>query len=118
MRDLDQLFAALHQSSFRRRFQLKAADRSYIAEKGWPAIQDHARDFVGQRLAPAIIANDGQQTPYRGHRVFVAQHATACCCRGCLQKWHRIESGVALSPDQQQYIVIVLMSWLCRRMVE
>lgn len=118
MRDLDRLFAALNQSSFRRRFRLRAEDRQYIVDKGLPAIQEHARDLISKRLAPAIIANDGQQTPYRGHPVFVAQHATACCCRSCLQKWHAIEAGAELTADQQQYVVTVLMSWLCRRMAD
>lgn len=54
----------------------------------------HARDFVGKRLAPAVIENDGKQTPMRGHPVFIAQQATATCCRECLRKWHNIETGV------------------------
>lgn len=53
-------------------------------------IRSHASDFVRTRLAPAQIPNDGKQTPMRGHPVFLAQHATGCCCRGCLYKWHRI----------------------------
>lgn len=118
MRDLDSLFAALNKSSFRRRFHLRDQDRRYIAEKGLPTIQEHARDMIAKRLAPALIANDGQQTPYRGHPVFIAQHATACCCRGCLHKWHAIDPGTVLSADQQQYVVIVLMTWLCRQLLD
>lgn len=72
----------------------------------------HAADFVDQRLAPAHIANDGKQTPYRGHPVFVAQHATACCCRSCLQKWHRIPAGRALSAEETAYVLSVLQRWL------
>ncbi len=62
-------------------------------------IRSHARDFVRTRLAPAQIPNDGKQTPMRGHPVFLAQHATGCCCRGCLYKWHRIPQGVQLTPE-------------------
>lgn len=72
----------------------------------------HATDFVDKRLAPATIPNDGKQTPMRGHPVFVAQHATATCCRGCLHQWHHIPQGRMLTLDEQAYIVTVLAHWL------
>lgn len=112
MRQLDELFAALGRSRFRSSFQLNTHDSHYLHAKGLPVIQDHARDFIAKRLAPALIANDGKQTPFRGHPVFVAQHATACCCRGCLQKWHLIPAGRALHADEQEYVLQVLMRWL------
>ena len=91
-------------------------DKQYIREKGWNTVADHAADFVSKRLAPAEPKNDGKQTPMRGHPVFIAQHATACCCRGCLAKWHGIPQGVPLSAEQQVYIVGMLMSWMRREM--
>lgn len=112
MRDLDELFAALAQSGFRRSFQLRGRDRDYLQEKGLARVMAHAADFVARRLAPADIPNDGRQTPLRGHPVFVAQHATACCCRGCLQKWHRIPSGRALTPEETAHVLAVLERWL------
>ncbi|MFV0369470.1 MAG: DUF4186 family protein, partial [Hyphomicrobiaceae bacterium] len=63
-------------------------------------------------LAPANPHNDGKQTPMRGHPVFVAQHATGTCCRGCLAKWHGIPARTALSADQQEYVVSVIAHWL------
>ena len=72
----------------------------------------HAREFVTRRLAPARPLKDGRQTPWKGHPVFVAQHATATCCRGCLAKWHRIPRGVALSAAQQDYVVGIIMTLL------
>jgi hypothetical protein len=73
---------------------------------------NHARDFIAQRLAPAHPANDGKQTPWKGHPVFVAQHATATCCRGCLAKWHRIDKGHELTADEQQHVLATLERWL------
>ena len=81
--DLTSLFQRLSQSAFRSRFHLTAKERAYIEEKGMATIRRHAEDFVSKRLAPAAIPNDGKQTPMRGHPVFLAQHATGCCCRGC-----------------------------------
>lgn len=112
MRDLDALFQALQRSSFRARFRLNARDGQYLQQKGLPVILDHAESFVAERLAPAVIANDGKQTPMRGHPVFVAQHATATCCRGCLHKWHQIPLDQALSLEQQAYVVVVIERWL------
>lgn len=102
----------LQKSDFRARFHLSAKERSYAAEKGLPVLREHARDFVRTRLAPAEIPNDGKQTPMRGHPVFVAQHACACCCRGCLEQWYHIPRGVALTEAQQEGIVNLLMAWI------
>lgn len=115
MRDLDELFSTLAKSPFRSNFQLRAKDLSYLQQKGISEVLNHAEDFIGKRLAPAMIANDGKQTPMRGHPVFVAQHATACCCRGCLQKWHQIPQGRELTLAEQAYIVVVLERWLQAR---
>lgn len=110
--DLTDLFERLFKSDFRRRSHLSTKDKEYIAEKGLATIRKHAEDFVAKRLAPAVIPNDGKQTPMRGHPVFIAQHATGCCCRGCFSKWHHIPAGRPLTKDEQQYAVAVLMAWI------
>jgi hypothetical protein len=112
MRDLDELFEALKRSEFRSRFQLGGKEAAYLKTKGLETILEHARDFVTERLAPAEPANDGKQTPMRNHPVFIAQHATATCCRGCLEKWHRIPKGRALSDREIHYVVDVIRRWL------
>lgn len=104
----------LQQSSFRAKFHLSAKDIDYIESKGLHTIQKHAEDFVRTRLAPSNIPNDGKQTPMRGHPIFVAQHACACCCRGCLEKWYHIPEGIELSQVQQDGIVRLLMAWVVR----
>ena len=112
MRELDDLFAALSRSAFRKKFQVQGKDLEYLHTKGLSTVLSHAEDFVGKRLSPAFPEKDGKQTPFRGHPVFVAQHATACCCRGCLEKWHRIPMGRALGAEEQAYILKVLERWL------
>ena len=110
------LWSRLSQSRFRNSFTLKANDRYYVSEKGMDTVRSHTVDFVKKRLAPAVIPNDGKQTPMRGHPVFVAQHATATCCRGCLEKWHHIPAGRELTEAEQEYIVDVIMEWIRRQM--
>lgn len=104
----------LSKSTFRNKFHLKEKEINYIKEKGIDKIQEHTKDFIKKRLAPAVIQNDGKQTPMRGHPVFIAQHATGCCCRGCLYKWHKIPKGVELSEEQKNYICEVIMTWIQR----
>ncbi len=110
------LWKRLSQSKFRSSFSLKANDRNYVSEKGMAKVREHAIDFISKRLAPANLPNDGRQTPMRGHPVFVAQHATATCCRGCLEKWHRIPKGRELTQEEQEYVVDVIMEWISREM--
>lgn len=112
----DRIFDRLARSAFRSRFRLGAKERAYADAKGREVIAAHARDFIAARLAPAAPANDGRQTPMRGHPVFIAQHATACCCRGCLEKWHRIPRGRALDAAEQARITDLLMAWIDRQM--
>jgi hypothetical protein len=112
MRNLDQVFERLGRSPFRRRFRLRATEREYLARKGLEVVLEHGSEFIDRRLAPAEPANDGKQTPMRNHPVFVAQHATATCCRGCLEKWHAIPKGQELTLHQRQYVLDVIRRWL------
>lgn len=115
MRDLDDLFAALARSGFRSRFKLHARERAYLDTKGLPTILEHADRFIRERLAPSNPENDGKQTPMRNHPVFIAQHATATCCRGCLEKWHRISKGRELTASERAYVVGVIARWLAQQ---
>jgi hypothetical protein len=108
----EELKPRLGRSKFRSRFKLTDKDRSYIANKGWNAIEAQIRKIINQRLATAFPENDGQQTPMRNHPIFIAQHATATCCRSCLNKWHRITPGRALTEKDIDYIAGIILGWL------
>ncbi|HCM22856.1 MAG TPA: DUF4186 domain-containing protein [Ruminococcaceae bacterium] len=116
MQTIEEALEKLKASNFRSGFSLKEKEKAYVRKKGMDTIRRHAQDFVRQRLAPAVIPNDGKQTPMHGHPVFIAQHACACCCRGCLQKWYRVPKGVTLSEKQQNKIVNLLMAWIQHQM--
>lgn len=109
---MQDIFEKLAKSPFRSKFSLKEIDIKYIQQKGLETIQAHAADFIKKRIAPAQIANDGKQTPMRGHPVFIAQHATATCCRGCIEKWHHIPKEKELTVCEQQYLVSIIMAWI------
>ena len=110
--NMDELFSALKRSKFRSRFRLGPEEAAYLRVHGMEVIATHARKFISSRLGPENPANDGRQTPMKNHPVFVAQHATATCCRKCLEKWHGIAPGQPLTPTQIEYIVTVIMHWI------
>lgn len=113
MRDPDSLFKKLKRSPFRSRFTLRGRELQYLREKGLDTIMDHACAFVDERLAPADPPNDGRQTPMRNHPVFIAQHATASCCRKCLMKWHGIPAHAhALTEGEKEYVLSLIKRWL------
>ena len=114
MRDLDALFAALEENNTRSRIRLGPRELAYLSSRTLPVILEHARGFINERLAPAQPSNDGKQTPWHGHPVFMAQHATATCCRKCLEKWHFIERGRPLDAEEIDYIIMVIERWLRR----
>ncbi len=112
MQTVEEALNKLKKSKYRFGFHLNDADKEYVLSRGPEQIKSHAEDLIRQRLAPAVIPNDGKQTPMKGHPVFKAQHACACCCRGCLQKWYKVPQGTELSELQQKKIVNLLMAWI------
>jgi hypothetical protein len=112
VRPLDEVFERLAGSAFRRRFRLGAGEAEYLEAKGLETVLAHGRDFIEQRLAPARPLNDGKQTPMRGHPVFIAQHATATCCRSCLAEWHGIPAGRSLSAAEKDRVLAAIERWI------
>jgi hypothetical protein len=115
---IEQRLVAIGAQRFRARFHLSpgSRDRSIAMVRGPASMRVHAADIIAKRLAPAQPHKDGRQTPYRGHPVFVAQHATATCCRTCLAKNHAIEAGRELTVDEQAYVVDVIATWIAREL--
>ncbi len=109
---MDELFAVLQRSKFRSRFRLRPKEADYLKQKGLEKILQNASEFISTRLADADPANDGRQTPMKNHPVFIAQHATATCCRKCLVRWHHIPKGRPLTEGEISYIVEVIKRWL------
>ena len=117
MEKIDEILYSLSKSKFRSSFHLKEKDKEYIKQKGFEKIESHAYDFLRKRLAPAYIPNDGKQAPMRGHPVFIAEHATATCCRNCLYKWYHIPKGRELTEEEIVFLVTVLMTWIKKELV-
>jgi uncharacterized protein DUF4186 len=112
---IDDRIEAIGRHPFRAKFRLRGRDRAIVQLRGMSAVRKHAEELFAARVAPAAPRNDGRQTPYRGHPVFVAQHATATCCRTCLERWHEIPKGHALDEHEQAYAVDVICRWIERQ---
>ena len=111
--NIEDMLDRLSKSKFRNSFHLNKNMKEYVKEKGFETIKSHTYDFINSRLKPAYISNDGKQTPMRQvHPTFIAQHATATCCRGCLEKWHHIPKGRELSDKEVDYIVSIIIRWI------
>jgi predicted Fe-S protein YdhL (DUF1289 family) len=111
---IDERLDALAKQRFRSSFHLQGRERALVELRGLRAIRSHANDLIATRVAPANPARDGKQTPYRNHPVFVAQHATATCCRGCLERNHKIARGHQLTTDERRYVTELIMRWIER----
>ena len=115
MQTTEQILFRLSHSKFRSSFVLTKRERDYFNEKGENIIRSHAKDFIRERIAPAYPKNDGKQTPMSGHPAFKAMHATACCCRGCIEKWHKIPKGRELSKDETDALINLIMAWILKQ---
>lgn len=111
---IEETLARLSKSDFRAKFRLSPKDRSYARAKGREVIARHARELLAARIGAASPRNDGRQTPWKGHPVFTAQHATATCCRGCVAKWHHIPQGRELSDDEITRLANLVIAWIER----
>ncbi|MBP3495038.1 MAG: DUF4186 domain-containing protein [Clostridia bacterium] len=116
MQTIEEALAKLSRSKFRGSFKLTKGEREYVNKHGLEVIRNHTKDFISKRLAPAFIPNDGAQTPTKGHPAFKAQHACACCCRSCLNKWYNVPKNTELTHLQQEKIVNLLMAWIEKEM--
>lgn len=111
---INKKIVSLSLSKFRSSFHLTKKDITYIDKHGLEKMCQDTYDIINKRLAPQVIPNDGKQTPFHGHPVFTAQHATGCCCRTCLYKWHHISSNRSLTTNEINYIVAIIMTWIIK----
>ena len=116
MNNIEYKLSKLSQSKFRSKFHLSEKDKQYVRDKGIDIIQKHAEDFVNKKLK-IKLEKDGKQTPFKGHPVFIAQHATATCCRECLYKWHQINPNIELDNNLIIYVVNVIMIFIKKELI-
>lgn len=113
--NIDLILEKLSKLKYRGSFHLNKKMKEYVNKKGIEEIRKHAEKIIFERISPAVLNNDGKQTPYRQvHPVFIAQHACGCCCRGCIEKIHHISKGKELIPDEFNFIINLLIKWIIK----
>jgi len=100
----------LKSSNFRRKFHLSPSDKEVVRLKGIEVMKQHAYEIVSKRLKIPTPRSD--MTPYNGYPVFTAQHATATCCRKCIEKWHRIPAMKVLDNYEIEKISSIITGWI------
>lgn len=112
---INRLLDSLSKSKFRGSFHLNKRMKDLVLDKGLDKISKDAYEILEKRVASSNPKNDGKQTPMRQtHPVFIAQHATGTCCRGCIERIHNIPKGRELSSVEVKYLVNVIMFWIQR----
>jgi len=88
----------------------------HARKKGIAALLESVPKRLRQSIGKAQPFRDGTQTPFQGRAVYYAQHATATCCRKCVEEWHGIPRGRALSEDEIQYLSQLPIRYLAERL--
>lgn len=118
MNNIDKLIDSLSKTKFRGSFHLNNKMKEYVKDKGMDKIKEDAYYFINTRLKSSYIPNDGKQTPMKNHPVFIGMHANGFCCRGCLERIHKIKKGKELTDKEVDYIVSFIMRWIEREVYE
>jgi hypothetical protein len=72
------------------------------SEKNDDELRIHVKSILQKRLINPF--QDGRQTPVNGNEITnYAQHATATCCRKCIEVWHDIPEDATISNEQMDF---------------
>ena len=119
LNDAAHTFEALQHELIRHHFFHKEIDEGadrHARRKGRLALFEAVETRLTKYLAPAKPPRDGYQTPLTGNAIYYAQHATATCCRTCLEYWHAIPKGRPLTAEEFGYCQALIELFLDQRL--
>ena len=117
--DVPYTFVALKHELIRHSLFHRDIDENAVRHaqrKGRIKLMEAVRHRLEKYLAPAQPPRDGRQTPFMGNSIYYAQHATATCCRTCLEYWYKIPKGRALTQDEFVYCLQLVELFLAERL--
>ena len=117
--DAEHTFTELRLEFIRHHFwHLEIDDRAriYALRKGRVALYAAVVKRLASSVAPEIPFRDGTQTPMTGNVIFYAQHATASCCRTCIEYWHGIPKGRPLTAEELSYLTDLATMFIAERL--
>jgi hypothetical protein len=86
--------------------------REQARELGLGGLKSRVRPLLEKKIGPEKIFRDGTQTKKEGSAIHYAQHATATCCRKCLEYWHGIERNRELTKEELDYCEGLVCAYL------
>jgi hypothetical protein len=89
-----------------------ASSKEQARELGIGALKSKVRPLLEKKIVPAKIFRDGTQTKKEGSAIHYAQHATATCCRKCLEYWHGVERNRELTKEELSYCEGLVLAYL------
>jgi hypothetical protein len=118
LEDVKGTFAELQHEQIRHVFFCAPFDAKSVQQArrlGLGGLRERVRPLLARKIGPAKIFRDGTQTKKEGSAVHYAQHATATCCRKCLEYWHGIEPGRELTDEELDYCEGLVQAYLDER---
>lgn len=79
---------------------------------GMEGLKARVRPLLQKKIGPEKIFRDGTQTKKEGSAIFYAQHATATCCRKCLEYWYGIGSNRELTGEELDFCEGLIAAYL------
>lgn len=118
--DAEYMFEALQSEWIRHYFfhvRMEQRAINYARRKGKDGLAEAVRKHIHNSVGDAEPFHDGRQTPMGGDDpINYAQHATASCCRRCIEEWHGIPMGRALTAEEIQYLTELALRYLNYRL--
>lgn len=85
--------------------------------EGLDRISERARKVLKSRVGKHT-AWDGRQTPFGDNIINYAQHATATCCRKCIEIWHNIPKEKLLTEEELDFFTELVLLYSKDRIPE
>lgn len=86
---------------------------NYALRKGRTELKNVVKKRLIRSVGNEVNFREGIQTPFKGaNPIFYAQHATATCCRECMNLWHKIPPGTKLNEDELDYLTNLIMIYI------
>jgi hypothetical protein len=118
--DLEHTFECLSKEWIRHHFWHRPFDQhaiNHARRKGMLAFRTgEAAKRIRQSVGKTRHPMEGKQTPFEKNVLFYAQHATAACCRKCIEYWHGIPTGRPLADDEVSYLAQLALRYVERRL--
>lgn len=88
---------------------------NYALRKGKIELFETAEHIIRKNIAKPADVYGNLATSIEGNAIHYAQHATATCCRKCIEKWHGIPLDQTLTEDQIVYFTKLVILYLKER---